>query len=137
MICTECNKPGWAKNLCSAHYNNKRYKDNSEHMRQVKRNWVAKNKDYVKYLKKNNSLLSHYGISLQQYNILVIEQKGLCKICSSPNSKRVKMPDLVVDHDHKTGKIRGLLCSPCNVAIGMLGDSQERLLKVVEYLKCA
>lgn len=137
MICTECDKPGWAKNLCTSHYNNRRYKNNSEHMRQVKRNWVAKNKDYVKQLKKNNALLKLYGITLDEYKLRVQSQQGLCKICKSSNSKRATMPDLVVDHDHKTGKIRGLLCSPCNVAIGMLGDSEERLLNVLEYLRCA
>lgn len=67
------------------------------------------------------------------------EQGGVCAICNQPEthtssrSRRVKM--LAIDHDHKTGHIRGLLCNNCNRAIGLLGDDIETLLNAVEYLR--
>lgn len=58
-------------------------------------------------------------------------QNNLCKICS----KIMKMPH--VDHDHKTGIVRGLLCQMCNVAIAMFSDNPETLYRAIEYLKDA
>ena len=74
-----------------------------------------------KYLKKK------YGISLQDYNKMVTEQEGLCWICE-------KESDLVVDHDHDTGKVRGLLCSLCNTSLGGFKDSTDSLYKAIDYL---
>lgn len=88
---------------------------------------------------KDYQLQYHFGISLQEYNVMLEEQNYRCAVCDKAhgtdlhNGKRTK--GLGVDHDHVTGKIRGLLCTNCNKGIGHLGDSPERLRKAAEYLE--
>jgi hypothetical protein len=75
-----------------------------------------------------------YGITEEQYNIRLIEQKGLCAICGkSPSEQGGKA--LAIDHDHETGLLRGLLCDGCNKGLGLLQDSVGVLIEAVEYLK--
>lgn len=78
-----------------------------------------------------------YGITIAQYKQMVIDQKGLCAICGQPETWRWKgkLCGLTVDHDHKTGKIRGLLCNACNRALGNFHDSQALLESAIAYLK--
>lgn len=91
--------------------------------------WYAENKDKVR----DNLLKREFGISLEQYEEMFKAQKGKCAICDKEETARTKK--LAVDHCHKTGKIRKLLCRACNVGIGNLQDSPELLLKAIEYLK--
>lgn len=72
-----------------------------------------------------------YGIEPDEYKVLYSNQDGKCAICKQPpKSTR----SLCVDHDHKTGAVRGLLCDSCNGGIGLLGDSIIRLHEAIEYL---
>ena len=83
-------------------------------------------RDRKKWLKRN------YNISLEQYIELFNAQQGRCKICSV---HQAELPyNLAVDHCHKTGKVRGLLCKPCNSGIGLLKDDPILLEKAREYL---
>jgi hypothetical protein len=59
-------------------------------------------------------------------------QGGTCAICKSYEGKGKRM---LIDHDHKTGKIRGILCSHCNFALGFSRDNPEILAKMIEYIK--
>ena len=70
-----------------------------------------------------------YNITLADYEVLFDGQGGLCKICGQTSSRL-----LVVDHDHATGKIRGLLCSNCNSGIGLLKDDIKVLANAISYL---
>ena len=82
---------------------------------------------------RNEWLKYSYGITSAQYDKLLVKQKGSCAICKSiPTKKR-----LAVDHDHSTGKIRGLLCHPCNAAIGLFKDNTDFLLEAKRYLEGA
>ena len=66
------------------------------------------------------------------------EQGGTCMICNKAGDIRKKDSRpiaLAVDHNHETGKIRGLLCLNCNSGIGKLGDSTDILRKAIEYLE--
>lgn len=78
-----------------------------------------------------------YGLTLQDYENLYVAQGGLCAICSRPETKKLagKLLRLCVDHNHTTGKVRGLLCSRCNVAIGLLNDDLLMLQAATEYLR--
>lgn len=77
-----------------------------------------------------------YGIDPQQYLDLLEKQKGLCAICSNPAGYFLngKPRALSLDHDHATGRIRGLLCSKCNFAIGLMQDNPVLLKKAAGYL---
>src|SRR5579859_4312155 len=73
-----------------------------------------------------------FGIVLADYERMLDQQDGKCAGCLRDRSEfKVR---LAVDHDHKTGRIRGLLCADCNQALGRLKDSKETLLRLVNYL---
>ncbi len=76
-----------------------------------------------------------YGCTLEQYNQMLINQKGACYICQSLHNPAKKKGRLYVDHCHKTGKVRALLCHHCNCMLGYAKDNIEVLLKAVEYLR--
>lgn len=77
-----------------------------------------------------NSLMRFYKMTPDEFQSLKDKQNGQCAICGiSPKDR------LVVDHCHKTGRVRGLLCRKCNLGIGYLKDSIEFLSKAIEYLK--
>ena len=76
--------------------------------------------------------LRRVGSSLQEYEQLKERQQGVCAICGRPPVAKQR---LSVDHCHVTGQVRGLLCDPCNTALGLLGDDPERLLAAARYLK--
>lgn len=72
-----------------------------------------------------------YGITAEQYTYQVEIQKGLCAICHNPPGKK----RLSIDHDQKTGKNRGLLCTRCNVGLGYFMDNPEYLRSAIKYLE--
>jgi hypothetical protein len=74
-----------------------------------------------------------HGISAEDYARMLSQQGGGCAICGAPQKSTTKRR-LHVDHDHVTGKVRGLLCSRCNVALGYFGDDPNRLLSASAYL---
>jgi len=81
---------------------------------------------------KNNYLRTRYGITLEDFNTMHEKQKGCCAICGKSSDENKQ--GLSVDHNHKTGKVRGLLCSHCNFVIGYANDSIERLHQIINYL---
>jgi hypothetical protein len=78
-------------------------------------------------------LKAYYGITTIDYNKMLLLQNGLCKICSV-SQLDLETP-LVVDHDHKTMKIRGLLCDSCNKALGYMQDKINSFQKAITYLE--
>lgn len=75
--------------------------------------------------------LAKFGLSPEMFEVLVVEQGGLCSICcGGPTSL-----GLCIDHNHKSGRMRGLLCGPCNSAIGLLKDSPEIVEAAAKYLR--
>ncbi len=81
-----------------------------------------------------NSALKRYGISEAVYQEMLDLQDGMCAICGSPNSEN-SSNRLHVDHDHKTGTVRGLLCTRCNPGIGMFCDDPELMRRAIKYLE--
>lgn len=84
--------------------------------------------------KKNREyqLIREFSINLNKYNEMLKEQNYNCKICNYPHHLD---RNLCVDHCHITGKIRGLLCRNCNLALGNFKDNVNNLLKAIEYLE--
>jgi len=75
-----------------------------------------------------------YGLSPEEYKDLIEDSNNSCSICGiSPDNLEKKW--LCVDHDHVTGKVRGLLCNKCNSAIGLLDDNPTLLTNAIKYLK--
>lgn len=74
-----------------------------------------------------------YGISPEEYENILLKQNGKCAICKSDKSEFHN--GLHIDHNHNTGKIRGLLCLKCNSAIGKFKDSIEILQEAIKYLE--
>src|ERR1700688_5078254 len=83
--------------------------------------------------RREHNLLSSYGLTLNQYNKMFESQNGLCLGCYKHQSEFTYR--LFVDHCHKTGKIRGLLCSGCNRALGGVHDVPDTLRRLADYLE--
>ena len=81
---------------------------------------------------------SRYKLSIPEYNALLLGQDNRCAICLQPFAGRARdkaAPQ--IDHDHRTGVVRGVLCRPCNTALGNLGDDVTVLDRAITYLKRA
>lgn len=101
------------------------------------RAWRAANPDKAAAIKQRyveKKLGAAYGLAPDDYTRLLSEQGGVCAICTAPQRHRT-FTRLVIDHDHATGKVRGLLCSQCTTAIGMTNDSPARLRAAAAYLE--
>lgn len=86
-----------------------------------------------KVARREGWLKRNFGISVKEYEEMLVKQNYRCAICGKHQSEMGKVFD--VDHDHSTGKVRGLLCNSCNLAIGLLKDSCDLLIKALTYLK--
>jgi endogenous inhibitor of DNA gyrase (YacG/DUF329 family) len=86
---------------------------------------------------KGHKLKSTYGISVEEFSALLDSQGHKCLICGRQISGKVNSKDLkaFVDHDHKTGAVRGLLCVYCNSLIGYCREDKSLLLAAIGYLK--
>lgn len=85
---------------------------------------------------RKHSLKKEYGLTIEEYELMFSSQSGLCLICQTPghSNNRQKYP-LYVDHNHETGKVRGLLCATCNTMLGYLEVSRHLLLRMETYLQ--
>ena len=123
-----------------AKYGRKYYQANRERICERQRAYRATHPEKIKCATKTHgrgySLKYSFGLSLQQYNAILISQGGVCAICCKAETRkqRGKIVALAVDHCHGTGKIRGLLCAQCNIAIGLLNDNVDMLHKAIKYL---
>lgn len=106
-------------------YNAKYYEITQESQREH-------SKKFYQMKGKANRLKAEYGITLDDYIKMHEDQHGVCAICKQP--ERVKNRVLTVDHCHKTGKVRGLLCFDCNTALGKFKDNTELLETAIGYL---
>ena len=82
---------------------------------------------------KNSQLKRMYGITLDQYNKMLVDQSNKCAICGKEQLKYRRR--LSVDHCHETNKVRGLLCHPCNAAFGLLQENMDIILNMANYAK--
>ena len=85
--------------------------------------------------RRKGALSSKYKITEQRYFEILEKQIGLCAICKSDSPGRKGSKNFTVDHDHTTMEVRGLLCHPCNVMLGLAKDNIEVLEMAIKYLK--
>ena len=108
------------------------YKNNREKHYANNRKWIAKNPEKRAAAHLKNHLRTKYNITPEQYAEMLTKQDGKCAICGrEPNWGKKKLD---VDHCHKTGKIRGLLCSDCNIGLANFKDSPELMQKATNYV---
>jgi hypothetical protein len=105
------------------------YEKHKDRIDQRAKEWYDNNKDRHVH----NALLRKYGVTLEQYNLLRAQQGFCCAICNDHEDSVGKK--MFVDHDHVTGKIRKLLCTKCNVGIGMLKDNPDIMERAAKYLR--
>lgn len=82
--------------------------------------------------KRKFNLMNKYGITLEDYDTMLVSQKGACAICGGTNWDGRR---LSVDHIHATGKVRGLLCGDCNCSIGLLREDPELMERMAAYVR--
>jgi hypothetical protein len=82
----------------------------------------------------NRKRIKKYNITPNEYDVMCNKQSGLCAICNKENYKKGRKIELCVDHDHVTGKVRGLLCHRCNHMLGLSRDNAGVLRDAIEYL---
>lgn len=107
---------------------------NKDRRKEWRAKWKAENPEKLKFSNRKAQLKRKYGISIEDYERMLLAQNGHCALCDkTPEEERDKV--LSVDHCHATGKVRGLLCNIHNRALGAFGDNEEGLLKAIAYLK--
>lgn len=102
-------------------------KNNPEKIKAVREKPSTKHMAFVYRLKK------HYNLSHEEYLSLIEKQQNMCAICGCSPKER-HPGKLCIDHDHKTGEVRGLLCTQCNIAIGLFKDDPKLLKAAIKYL---
>jgi hypothetical protein len=82
-------------------------------------------------------LKAYFGITLDEFDAMVAAQGGVCAICSQPERALIlgEPKRLCIDHDHETGRVRGLLCNACNIGLGRFRDNLDNLRAAADYLE--
>ena len=103
---------------------------NPEKYRELERRRRAARGPEERRRDRDQHLSRQYGLTLADFEFLVITQAGLCAICGKPDGH-----DLHVDHDHSNGRVRGLLCGSCNRAMGLFHEDAARFEAAGRYLR--
>ena len=138
----KCKTCGEVKDFCEFPFNDKKgYKDDIRpHCNECRRVYERESyhthkhkRPYVYEEDRDRKLKKAYGISYQEYLVMLGDQNGCCAICATDDTGKRKA--FAVDHCHKSGKIRGLLCGLCNTAIGSLKDDIEIMERAINYVR--
>jgi hypothetical protein len=103
---------------------------NKEKKRKFHKKWI--NKESQKISSRKYHLKRNYGITVEEYNKILFDQNYCCALCRRNQTQFVRQ--LHVDHNHITGKIRGLLCHHCNTGLSCLEHDKTFFEKAKEYL---
>ena len=107
------------------------YHKNNAEMRIRRAKWREKNKGRIQ----NDYLQRRYGITTEEREAIFQKQGGCCRLCGATENNDSRGVQLHVDHCHKTGKVRGILCNECNMMLGFAKDNVTILEAAIEYLK--
>lgn len=113
---------------CSSEYSKSYRAANRERVRNNISTWVKSNPEKCSERARRATLKRRYGMSVADYDLILKDQEGMCKICGE--SKR-----LYIDHCHDSGIVRGLLCASCNIGVGHLEKSGDFVQKALDYIK--
>jgi hypothetical protein len=112
------------------------YEANRQRVIDKSARWRKNNPERVQEIGYEARLKKNFGMTLEGYNQILQSQNGKCLICgSSGRGGRSKRFQLFVDHCHKTGKVRGLLCMKCNSAIGYFDEDIARMKSAISYIE--
>lgn len=102
--------------------------------REYARQYHAENKEdpQFKVKRRERRIQFKYGITSSEYDTMLAKQNGVCAGCGTDDTGRYDKFE--IDHDHETGKVRGLLCGPCNRALGLLKDNADTAISLAAYL---
>ena len=131
-----CTKCGCTKDITEFYKRGGKQSPNSRknHCKECDKKRIKESHDPVAY--RNAELQRRYGITHQDYEVMLAEQNNQCAICKTTEpGGRHKTNYFFVDHCHKTGKVRKLLCHNCNTALGLVGDNIQTLEAMIRYLK--
>jgi hypothetical protein len=121
-----CHSPHYARGMCRACYRRHRYATDAQYKEKQKQNakaWKLANPEKAK-----EQDLRQYGLTVAERDEILKSQGGVCAACHETGR-------MVVDHCHKTGKVRGILCDSCNLVLGHAKDNPAKLAALVEYLR--
>lgn len=128
---------------CHSKRSRLRYEENREKEAERKRHYRKDNRERVLERERTRlagghrerNLKRYYGMTPTDYKTILAAQDGRCAICDTDDP--APHPNFCVDHDHDTGRVRGLLCNACNVGLGRFKDSPELVRKAAAYLERA
>lgn len=104
---------------------------NPERVKKVMAQWCRDNRSHLNEYARRKHYEKAYGITIEERDTMLVAQGGTCKICQGvEHAKR----GWAVDHCHKTGKVRGILCQACNIVLGHAHDDPWILRRMIEYL---
>lgn len=116
-----------ARGRASYHKHKAKRQASSHAWYEANKETLARRRESSRYVKKDQDLRRLYGLTLKQFEEMSAAQGHRCKVCREP-------APLVVDHDHQTNRVRGLLCTPCNRSLGYAKESPARLRALADYL---
>lgn len=136
--CLDCDNDYWKRKrklrpAAVSKIRKKYYQKTRDDQLALRRKQYANNEN-VRVNKKDKDLRKMYGISLDDYYALKKQQNSVCALCFSSNTNK-RTCYLDVDHSHKTGKVRGLLCTNCNQGLGKFKDDVQLLKRAIQYLE--
>ena len=129
IVCGTTKIPHNSHGRCAKCHGKEYFKQNKATMSNYSRTYYRNNKKRyqgIQYQRK-------YGIGMEDYQNLLLEQNNKCAICGKHQEELSKI--LFIDHNHDTGKIRGLLCYNCNSAIGLFGENLATMARAITYLR--
>lgn len=145
LSCTKCKQVQQRENFPDAKYRGKSYSNGprggkSSHCRTCNnlraKTWTKVNIKKVSLSARKRHLLSKFGMSLEDFNVMLLQQDNCCGICGCEgDSPRVKQKNFCVDHSHNTRAVRGILCDSCNLILGYANDDVALLKKCITYLE--
>ena len=137
----------WARGMCRSHYSSWYERTHPRSRAEYSREYKKRNREKVLAWKRKSSatyraknpehhrryaLPSKYGITQADFDALLEAQGGMCALCSHPDAVGSRLD---IDHDAKTGRVRGLLCRRHNMGLGYFQDSPELLRQAARYLE--